>query len=96
MTIGIVATLKIKPDQVDHFETNFLKLAAVVLAEESGCRFYALHRSRSEPNTYKVLEQYEDAEAFAKHGKYPAFKEANIPLKDCIAEPPVIELLDGV
>ena len=51
MTIGVVAKLVIKAEQIEHFETHFLKLAAVVLAEESGCRFYALHRSRADDNT---------------------------------------------
>ena len=44
MALGIVATLQIKPDQIAHFETHFLKLAEVVLREEPGCRLYALHR----------------------------------------------------
>ena len=37
MALGIVATLQIKPDQIRHFETHFLKLAEVVLTEEPGC-----------------------------------------------------------
>ena len=96
MTLGIVAKLVIKADQVGHFETHFLKLAAVVLAEEPGCRFYALHRSRTEDNTYVVLEQYDDEAAFAAHGRYDAFKAANVPLKDCLAAAPSIEVFDGV
>jgi|SaaInlStandDraft_1057018.scaffolds.fasta_scaffold80772_2 quinol monooxygenase YgiN len=96
MTLGIVAKLVIKADQVEHFETHFLKLAAVVLAEEPGCRFYALHRSRTEDNTYVVLEQYDDEAAFAAHGRYDAFKAANVPLKDCLAAAPSIEVFDGV
>ncbi len=96
MALGIVATLQIKPDQIAHFETHFLKLAEVVLREEPGCRLYALHRSRAAENTYVVLEQYDDEAAFALHGKYEAFKTANVPLKDCLAGPPTVELLDGV
>ena len=96
MALGIVATLQIKPDQISHFETHFLKLAEVVLREESGCRFYALHRSRGAENTYVVLEQYDDEAAFALHGKYEAFKATNVPLKDCLAAAPTVELLDGV
>ena len=96
MALGIVATLQIKPDQISHFETHFLKLAEVVLKEEPGCRLYALHRSRAAENTYVVLEQYDDEAAFALHGKYEAFKMANVPLKDCLAGPPTVELLDGV
>ena len=96
MTIGVVAKLVIKAEQIEHFETHFLKLAAVVLAEESGCRFYALHRSRADDNTFVVLEQYDDEAAFAAHGRYDAFKAANVPLKDCLAEAPSIEVFDGV
>ena len=96
MALGIVATLQIKPDQIRHFETHFLKLAEVVLTEEPGCRLYTLHRSRAAENTYVVLEQYDDEAAFALHGKYEAFKTANVPLKDCLAGPPTVELLDGV
>lgn len=96
MSIGIVAKLVIKADQIAHFEKHFPKLAAVVLAEEPGCRFYALHRSHSEEHTYVVLEQYDDEAAFSAHGRYDAFKAANEPLKDCLAAAPSIEVFDGV
>ena len=61
--IAVVAILRAKPDKSDEFERLFTELAAQVRANESGNIAYQLCRSRTELNTYKVLELYRDEAA---------------------------------
>lgn len=73
-----------------------MELAAQVLANEPGCSFYSLNRSKSDPHTYKVLESYVDQAALDAHGKTDYFKAANGKLAALVAGMPEIEYLDGV
>ena len=79
-----------------EFEKVFLSLAEQVRANEPGNIFYILHRSKSQPQVYKVLEQYESAEALDAHGKTDHFREANKVLATLVAAAPEIEVLDTV
>ena len=65
-------------------------------ANEPGNIFYILHRSTSDPQVYKVMEQYESAEALDAHGKSEHFREANKVLATMVAAAPEIEILDTV
>ena len=58
MAIGVIATIPVQEGKNDEFEAVFMELAAQVLANEPGCKFYALNRSKSDPQVYKVLESY--------------------------------------
>ena len=58
--IGVIATLTVADGKNDEFEAVFADLAAAVRANEPGNVFYTLTRSRSNPQVYKVLEQYID------------------------------------
>jgi len=53
--IGIIATLKVQDGKNAEFEGVFNDLAAQVRSNEKGNLAYALTKSRSDPNTYKVL-----------------------------------------
>ena len=96
MTVGIVATLKIKPDMNEEFENTFKDLMTAVKDNEPGNHFYVLHRSRDDKNTYVVMEQYEDQTAVDAHGKSEAFKTASAELGGCMAGPPQVKMFDGV
>ncbi len=63
MAIGVIAKLKIQEGKNSEFEGIFQELAAAVRANEAGNNFYALHKSRSDPQLYIVLEQYVDQAA---------------------------------
>jgi quinol monooxygenase YgiN len=67
-----------------------------IRANEPGNLFYILHRSQANPQVYKVMEQYESAEALDAHGKADYFREANKVLGTLVAAAPEIELLDTV
>ena len=96
MTIGILATLKIKPGTNAQFEAAFKDMMAAVEANEPGNQFYVLHRTREDESTYIVMEQYDDQAAVEVHGKSDAFKAASAALGGCMAGPPEVKLFDGV
>ena len=96
MAIGVIATITVQEGRNAEFEQAFKALAAQVRANEPGNIFYILHRSKSDPQVYKVLEQYESAEALDAHGKADYFREANKVLGSLVAAVPDIEVLDTV
>ena len=96
MAIGVIATITVQAGKNQEFETEFAKLAKQVLDKEPGCNFYALHRSESDPQIYKVLEQYKTAEDLEAHGNTDYFLAANAVLGPCVAAAPDIEVLQAV
>lgn len=96
MAIGLIATIAVQEGKTEEFERIFLELIDQVRANEPGNVFYALHRSKTEPNVYKVLEQYNGPAALAEHSKSAHFQAANEKLAGLVAAAPEIEMLDGV
>lgn len=96
MAIGVIATLKIQEGRNAEFEQAFLALIEQVRANEPGNIFYVLHRSQSDPQEYKVLEQYHSAADLEVHGKSAHFQEANKVLATLVAAAPQVEVLDTV
>jgi len=96
MTIGVVAILKVAEGKNAEFEAVFADLAAQVRANEPGNLAYALTKSRTDPQTYKVLELYADQDALTHHGGTDYFKAAGPKLGPCLGGRPEIEYLDGV
>ena len=96
MTIGVIATLKIQEGKNAAFEEAFLALAEQVRANEPGNIFYILHRSKSDPQEYKVLEQYKGEADLDTHRQSAHFNAANQVLAPLVAAAPVVEVLDTV
>ena len=96
MAIGLLATITVQEGKNAEFEQTFLALAEQVRANEPGNIFYLLHRSKSDPQVYKVMEQYQDAAALDAHGKSAHFAEANKVLATLVSAAPEIEVLDTV
>lgn len=94
--IGVVATIRIQDGKAEEFEAVFRTLSAAVRANEPGNVCYQLTRSKTEANTYKVLELYADADALKAHGASDHFKAAGPGIGACLAGRPEIEYLDGV
>jgi quinol monooxygenase YgiN len=94
--IGVIAVLKVQDGKNAEFETVFAELAKQVRANEKGNLAYACTKSRTDPNTYKILELYVDQEALTLHGQTDYFKAAGPKLGPCLAGRPEIEYLDGV
>ena len=94
--IGIVATLQIQSGKGPDFEAVFLDLASKVRASEPGNIIYQLTKSRTDPDTYKVLELYKDQDAVAHHGQTDYFKAAGAKMGPFMAGRPDVEYLDAV
>ena len=94
--IGVVVTLEVQEGKQDDFETVFKDLMAKVKANEPGCLWYQLFKSKTSATTYNVLEQYASSEALASHGKTDYFLAAQPKLGACLAGAPTIEMLDIV
>ena len=94
--IGVIATMRVKDGEAERFEAAFSELAAQVRANEPGNVTYQLCRSRTEPNTYKVLELYRDEDAVKAHGTSEHFRAAGPALGAVLAGRPEIEYLDAV
>ncbi len=94
--IGVVATLKVAEGKNAEFEAIFTDLAEQVRTNEPGNLAYALTKSRTDPQTYKVLELYADQDALTTHGQTDYFKAAGPKLGPCLGGRPEIEYLDGV
>lgn len=94
--IGVLATLRVRDGMRTEFERTFEELAQQVRHDEPGNLLYQLYASRTEPNTYKVLEIYSSDEALEAHRASPHFGAAGPALMALLADAPAIEVLDGV
>ncbi len=74
--IGLIAKLKVQPGKGAEFETAFKPLSDIVNSDaEPGNLLYKLCKSRSDPDTYVVMELYQDQAAVEAHSKTPHFTE---------------------
>jgi quinol monooxygenase YgiN len=96
MTIGIVATLKVKPGKEAEFEAVFTDLQGHVKANEPGCLLYQVFKSRSQPSTYVVMEQYKSQADLDGHRGTPHMAAAGPKLGAVLDGRPTIELMDKV
>ncbi len=94
--IGIVATLKVQDGKGAEFEPLFNELAQKVRANEPGNLLFQLTRSRTDANTYKVLELYRDQEALNAHGQTEYSRELGRKMVPFMAGRPELEYLDAV
>ncbi len=94
--IALIAVLKVQEGKGSEFEAVFLELAAKVRANEPGNVFYQLTKSRTEADTYKVLELYKDQDAVAAHGGSDHFKDLGRKMGAFLAGRPDVEQLDAV
>lgn len=96
MAIGVLATIKIKDGTNDAFEAVAKELMAAVRANEPGNAIYQFCKSKTDPNTYVVMEVYADQDALAAHGKSEHFRTIGAKMGPCMAGRPEIQYLDTV
>tara|TARA_B110000091_G_scaffold211259_1_gene255565 strand:+ start:34 stop:330 length:297 start_codon:yes stop_codon:yes gene_type:complete len=96
IAIGVIATITIREGKNAEFEQLFAELTKQVLGNEPGTVFYALHRTKSDAQVYKVLEQYASKDDMKAHGQTEYFQEANKKMAALVAAAPEIEVLDAV
>ena len=95
MSVGIVATLRIKPGREQEFEAMFAELTEKVRANEPGSQLYKLFRSQTEKSTYVVMEICVDAEALKAHQQSDHVRAA-LPKLDAVFADTEFHLLNAV
>lgn len=93
MTIGIVATLKVKAGKEAEFEAVFRELQDAVKKNEPGALQYEVFKSKANPSTYVVMEQYKTDADLAAHGKSAHYAAAGPKLGAVLDGRPGIEIL---
>lgn len=83
------ATLVVQPDHHDDFVAAFAGLAATT-NEEEGVISYTLYESAATPNSFVVIEEYKDEDAFNAHMTSEHFLAALPALSGVLAAPPKI------
>lgn len=96
MTIGIVATLKIKPGKEAEFETIFRELQIIVNKDEPGVIQYEVFKSKSQASTYIVMEQYKTDADLAGHRTTQHMAVAGPKLGAVLDGRPGIEILEKI
>ena len=89
--IGVVATMKIKPEQTAAFEAAMLELVAATRKNEPGVKLYQFCRSATDPAMYVVMELYQDQATLDAHMKSDHFRGAGPALGACLAGRPTLD-----
>jgi quinol monooxygenase YgiN len=72
--IGIVATLKIRPEAQAAFEQAMKAFVATVREKEGDTLFYSLTRKQGSTTDYVMMEQYRSEAAVQAHNTTPHFQ----------------------
>lgn len=92
--VGIVATLQVKNGKAAEFEKIFNGLSAKVKANEKGCLLYDLFKSKEDPQTYVIMEQYASQADLDAHMQTEYFQAAFPELSAVLAAPPGLAFVD--
>ena len=71
--IVLTANYQCKAGRGDTVE-QALKEMILLVKEEKGCINYLVNRSKDDPDSFLLFEQYEDDQALADHSETPYFK----------------------
>jgi quinol monooxygenase YgiN len=94
--IAIVFTFKVKEGMNAEFEAVATELSQKVRAGEPGNLLYQLVKSRADPNSYKFMELYKDADAVALHRGTDHYKSLGPKMGACFDGRGELEILDAV
>ena len=72
--ISLVATIKVKEGEEDAFVVVAKELVAKVNENEPGCLYYDLYQGDN-PQTFVMIERYENEAALENHRNTDHFKE---------------------
>ncbi|MEI4273052.1 putative quinol monooxygenase [Klenkia sp. LSe6-5] len=92
MPITVVATITPKPDRMDAVREAF-EQAIPAVHEEDGCELYALHAGQE---VLVMVERWRDGAALEAHGAGDTFNQLSEGVKDDLAEPLQVHVLQAV
>lgn len=81
----MIAHLRVKPENSAAYEELMTYVADMTLKHEPGVPYYAFSKSVSEPDTYVVIEVYQDAVVHAAH-MASAWVKQSIPVSRSLVE----------
>ena len=96
MPVGVVADLRIKAGMETAFEMAFGRYQQTVRDTEQGVVYFGLHRSRTVPDRYVVMERYCDEAALQAHRLTPHYQAIPATLGGFLAGPPDIQVFDAI
>ncbi|MBB5916194.1 quinol monooxygenase YgiN [Nocardia transvalensis] len=94
--IAVIAELTVQDGKGAELESVVADLVQQIEQNEPGNREYRLVRSKSDPNSYRIFELYDNDEALEFHGKSDHFRAAGKNLAPLLAGAPKIEYFDAV
>lgn len=96
MALGVIATLKVQDGKGADLEAIFRELEQQVRDGEPANKLYRLCKSRSDANTYVVMELYDDQAGIEAHRETAHYKAAGPKIGACLAGRPTIEFYDTI
>jgi quinol monooxygenase YgiN len=93
--VGGLKIILVKPGHEQEFETLFGRLREEMRKHEPDCLLYTLLRSRTDPRSYIVQEQYRDPAALAAHEASP-HGQIYFPKIRALLESITVEYFDSV
>ena len=87
---------KVNKTKILILKNQFKDLQSKVKANEPGCLQYDLCKSKSNPQTFVIMEQYESQAALDAHGKSEYFQAAFPALGAVLDGAPGLEFLDRI
>lgn len=69
----VLVQVQVRPELLAEFETAILENAARSVEREPGCLRFDVVQQEDDPTKWVFFEVYEDAAAWAEHGRSPHF-----------------------
>lgn len=92
MPVVVVATFAVKPESVETVRA-ICTAAVAQVHEEPGCQVYSLHEA---DGAFVFIEQWADADALKAHSTAPSVAGLFGDLREHLAAPPDIKMLQPV
>jgi quinol monooxygenase YgiN len=93
--VGGLKVILVKAGHEQEFESSFAELRQIMHEKEPGCSLYSLLKSRTNPRSYIVHEQYRDPPVLDAHQTSPHGK-VYFPKMRAILETITVEYFDVV
>jgi quinol monooxygenase YgiN len=93
--ITVTAIQKAKSSQKPRLEA-LMKELTVQVRKEPGCSTFDYLRSRDNPNSYLVIEQYVDQQALTFHQSTDYLKRFIPQMMECLEQAPAVVIYDDV